>query len=203
MMLVLCNIDYYLVAMGNSCKKEQDCLKMNSETLFEAITNNDYSVVKLFATTTIKGINYDYLDSRSGETLLTRAVDVGDEAVVQFLLSKGALVGTPNDLGYTPIMKAVINNQSPILKNLLILNNRTNFVLDARSGHGETALMLACSRRNFYLVALLLNAGADAAIENNEGLKAVDYITIFDSDSIDEKLSSLKAIYFLNTLKSK
>lgn len=203
MMFLLGNIDCYLVGMGNSCKKGDVCLKMDSEALFNAITNRDFHLVKLFATRNVQGMDYDYRDSKSGETLLTRAVDVGNEAIVQFLLKKGASVDTPNHSGYTSIMKAVINNQPNILESLLSLQDREKPCLDARSGHGETALMLACARHYFFLMVLLLNAGADPAIENSKGLKAVDYIIIFDSDDIYNKKFALEAIDLLKTIQSK
>lgn len=114
--------------------------------------------------------------SMMASVMLWEAVDCGDMASVRRLLSFPhlSLNFTPAFSDYTPLMVASFRGHVHIARMLL----KAHVSPDTRSAHaGWTALHYACAQRHASLVALLLDAGADATLVNRDGMTASDLCT--------------------------
>ena len=86
---------------------------------------------------------------------LNEAAAGGFADEVEFLLSHGADVNAPTDLGFTPLMLAARNGHESALKLLIAAGADLNANRD-----GETALNMAKERQQYRIVYLLRKAGA-------------------------------------------
>lgn len=113
-------------------------------------------------------------DLTSGNTALHIATTRRDLTWMQFLVSKGANVNTPNVKGETALVVAV-NLGFNEGAELLIGNGAA---VDARNRTGETPLITAVHNRNVGLMRLLLKAGADPDRADNSGRSSRDYAAL-------------------------
>jgi ankyrin repeat domain-containing protein 17 len=112
------------------------------------------------------------MDVGPGLPPLIIAVQQGHEALLQFLLERGANVNaTAKNLGTTALMYAVECGHTELLPHLLAREADVNH----QSRTGETALMLACTGGDPDIVRLLLNHGADHTIVSNANVTAQSY----------------------------
>ena len=88
--------------------------------------------------------------------------------VAQKLIAKGADV---NKTGWTPLHYASTKGHLQLIS--LLLDNYA--YIDAGSPNGTTPLMMAAFYGTPAAVKVLLNAGADPSIKNDQGLTAVDF----------------------------
>lgn len=58
----------------------------------------------------------------TGDTLLHHAAAYGQNEIVNFLVSKGAIPNQPNARGYLPIHEAVLNKQPACVKVIVKIN---------------------------------------------------------------------------------
>ncbi len=84
------------------------------------------------------------------------------------LIEKGADVNKP---GWAPLHYAATNGHLPVMS--LLLENHA--YIDAASPNGSTPLMMAALYGTPAAVRLLLDAGADATLKNDQGLSAFDF----------------------------
>jgi len=86
----------------------------------------------------------------------------------QQLIDKGADVNKP---GWTPLHYAATNGYLETMT--LLLDNYA--YIDAASPNGTTPLMMAAHYGTPAAVKLLLEAGADPMLKNQQGLSAIDF----------------------------
>eukprot|EP00048_Salpingoeca_helianthica_P015892 m.229222 g.229222 ORF g.229222 m.229222 type:complete len:380 (-) comp17699_c0_seq1:406-1545(-) len=107
-----------------------------------------------------------------GYTALHRAAYGGHEAMLDWLLSRGASMGARTRDGWEPLHSAAFWNQPQAVQRLLTNGADAN----ARTGSGQTALHLAASKASTgdAAVILLLHAATDATQRNDMGETAAD-----------------------------
>lgn len=102
------------------------------------------------------------------ESLLMLASLKGMQALCERLIAKGADVNKP---GWTPLHYAATNGHVAVMT--LLLDHHA--YIDAASPNGSTPLMLASLYGTPAAVKLLLEAGADPMLKNDQGLSAIDF----------------------------
>jgi len=102
------------------------------------------------------------------ESPLMLAALKGETALCQLMIQKGAEV---NKTGWTPLHYAASNGHLEVIN--LLLDKYA--YIDAASPNGTTPLMMAALYGTPAAVKLLLEAGADPMLKNDQGLNAVDY----------------------------
>ncbi|CVK99035.1 uncharacterized protein FPRN_03874 [Fusarium proliferatum] len=124
----------------------------------------------------------------NSRTALIEAACVGDLALIEELIKKGANVGFPDVNGQTALMEASGRGYIQIVE--LLLRNQS--YLDHQDHKGDTALLKACIGDHADIIELLIVANARPDIENNEGDTALDYCTKYcREDSIKRLLHSI------------
>jgi ankyrin repeat protein len=126
-------------------------------------------------------VNFHYL----GEPLLhligraQHGVDGGDNALwaVRWFIDAGADVNERGAHGYTLLHIACGDIANAEYCRMII--NADNVNVDARNDRGETPLIAAITTEQSESVQLLLDAGADVKIKDNEGLDAWDLVKIY------------------------
>ena len=111
--------------------------------------------------------NVNLLNS-AGESVLMIAALKGNEGAVGSLLRRGADV---NKTGWTPLHYAATSGQLTILTQLL----ENHAYIDAESPNGSTPLMMAAMYGTPQAVKLLIDAGADPLLKNQQGITAIDF----------------------------
>ncbi len=93
-------------------------------------------------------------------TPLFLATEKGFGSVVEVLLSKGASLAERDKAGYTPLHRAVANEDLELVK--LLIDNKADVNTKAASGPGRmTTLEIAAKNGNVPLMKVLIAAGAD------------------------------------------
>jgi ankyrin repeat protein len=122
----------------------------------------------------------------NGETPLMIAAIRGSLPAVKLLLGRGAAL---NRAGWTPLHYAASGPDNGVTAWLLT----QGAAVDARSPNGTTPLMMAARYGNSLLVPLLLKAGADPALANEQGLTAADFARRGGRDGVARELDALIA----------
>ncbi|QYT04653.1 ANK_REP_REGION domain-containing protein [Trichoderma simmonsii] len=122
--------------------------------------NYSEKLVQRFIT---KGIN----DGEDISLYLLPAVEFGHEAIVKFLLDKGADVNATYDHFDTPLQTAALSDQEAMIK--LLLHNGAN--IEVADFRGKTPLHSAIEFFNEAAVKLLLDEGANIEAADNNGLR--------------------------------
>jgi ankyrin repeat protein len=119
-----------------------------------------------------------------GETpLLTASISEEGAELIAMLLEAGADINAADDDGYTALHYAAYLNDNPeITAQLLDAGADANL----GTGFGSTPLMLACREGKVQVINLLLDKGADASIEDEDGEKAADRLPESKPDGVDE-----------------
>jgi len=117
-----------------------------------------------------RGVNIDAA-SPSGETALMHACIKGHLDVVKQLIALDARINHP---GWTPLHYAAsADHENSVEIAKLLLEHHA--YIDAESPNKSTPLMLAAQYGSEAMVQLLLDAGADVQLRNQQGLTAVDF----------------------------
>jgi len=149
-------------------------IEFNGRTqLHSACLNHKFELVKELIN---KGININKQDA-DGQTALYLAKN---KEIIKILLAAGA---NPNlqekYAGYTSLMDTLIwpdKNKFALLVNITDTNIKTIF--------GYTALMLASRNNDLEAIGLLIRAGADPYILNNEGEDFYDLLPLASQEII-------------------
>ena len=119
-----------------------------------------------------------------GFTALIKASQIRHTKIVRFLLDAGAEVNIQNNEGKTALIWASQKGYIDIIRLLLEVDANPNIIDYA----GNTALIEASQmqsgrrdNRHIEIIRLLLDAGADLYIRNNEGMIAYDVALINDN----------------------
>lgn len=113
-------------------------------------------------------------DVSTGETALHIVVGRRDATWVRFLAGKGANPNIADKSGTYPIQLAAQLGFAEGVEALLSARAR----VDVANDTGETPLIAAVHRRDFGLMRILLENGADVDRNDNSGRSARDYATL-------------------------
>ena len=110
------------------------------------------------------------IEVRNGadESPLMLAALKGELALCQLLIDKGADINKP---GWAPLHYAATNGHIAVMQ--LLLDG--NAYIDAASPNGTTPLMMAARYGTPTAVKLLLEAGADPLLKNDQALSAINF----------------------------
>ncbi|OIQ81957.1 ankyrin repeat protein [mine drainage metagenome] len=121
--------------------------------------------------------------NRAGETALMIACLLGDDALVRAMVEQGAAVDRP---GWTPLSYAATNGHTAIARYLLQHGAR----VDAPAPNGTTPLMMAAYFGHLDTVRALLAAGANPALRNGPGYRAIDLALRRDHQAVADALGA-------------
>ena len=113
------------------------------------------------------GLNIDQRNAQD-ETPLMFAALRGNLPIAQALIDRDADV---NKTGWTPLHYAATNGHLEVIQ--LLLDHHA--YIDAESPNGSTPLMMAALYGSSSAVKLLLEAGADPLLKNQQQLSALDF----------------------------
>lgn len=123
---------------------------------------------------------------KSGKSPLILAIEMGRNEFVKRLLKNNCDPNRADSEGLTPLMHAVINNNSEAFK-LLLENEQLD--VNQVDTHLVTALMYATANSRFDMIQPLLEKGASAILESEQKKTAIDYAK--DHISNEEQLKEV------------
>ena len=130
-----------------------------------ALNEPSLRVIELFLSTPAAKVD---LRSAQDETPLMLAALHGQLDIAKKLMARDADVNKP---GWTPLHYAAMNKHMDVIALLL----EHHAYIDAESPNGTTPLMMAAQYGNALTVKMLLEAGADATVRNQQHLSALDF----------------------------
>jgi ankyrin repeat protein len=140
----------------------------------------------------LQATNYDLslLEAPESSPLFAATYFNPNVNVARRLLSLGGKVNQAHMDGMTLLMASLVNPEPAMTK--LILSQRVD--PNERDSHGRTALMLgAAVVDNPVVIRLLLGAGADLDIKDNDGLSAFEYAEKNKHQAVTELFEAIKA----------
>jgi ankyrin repeat protein len=141
-----------------------------SESLLQAIATGDVTRVQ---DALAAGADAN-ARAAGGATALMLAAHAGRVDVVRALLDAGADVNAADDLGWSPLTKAVYNaEQDRGFPEVVAVLIAAGAAIEARIAYGIRPLMLAAGYGETAVVQTLLDAGADVLARNDGGLTAL------------------------------
>ena len=108
----------------------------------------------------------------------------GTPEEVERAIRGGVNVNAADEDDWTALHFAALNNDDPAVVEILLENGAN---IDARDNTGDTPLINAAVKDSPKHIFLLLDRGADAGITNNDGKKALDYLSESKPDEVDEE----------------
>nr|WP_295079914.1 ankyrin repeat domain-containing protein [uncultured Roseateles sp.] len=121
--------------------------------------------------------------SKNGETPLMLAAIKGRLDWVQAMVKRGAPI---NQEGWTPLHYACSGPDNGVAAWLISQGADIN----ARSPNGSTPLMLAAGYGALDLTPVLLKAGADVSLRNQQGMNAADFARKADRDRVLKQIEA-------------
>ena len=122
---------------------------------------------------------------KDGTPMLNIAVRNDNAQLVEWLLKNGAeLNPVSEDRGYTPLMDAVWRKNEEITKLLIDKGADVNVI----NKEGQTMIILSVGSENLEITRLLCEAGADVDIQDQMGMSAYGYASLFKKQKILEIL---------------
>ena len=112
-------------------------------------------------------------------------------AIAELLLKHGADLTIKDAKGRNPLSVASFCGCDDVVKFLLDKTDASTLLIDTKDSNGCTPLWLACRTGNLSMVKVLIDAGADTTVANNEGLTPQEVASKFKKDKVVE--------YFMQT----
>ncbi|MEO0003391.1 MAG: hypothetical protein RLZZ22_1083 [Pseudomonadota bacterium] len=131
-----------------------------------------------------RGIDLDALGA-NGENALMLAALRGHVELFGQLIGQGAEVNKP---GWTPLHYAATQAE-PVSTGMVALLLEHHAYIDAASPNDTTPLMMAARYGHVDTVRLLIDAGADVALENQQGLGARDFAIATERKNVLELIN--------------
>ncbi|OWQ92111.1 hypothetical protein CDN99_07095 [Roseateles aquatilis] len=125
--------------------------------------------------------------NQAGETPLMLAAIKGRLDWVKTLVKRGALI---NDAGWSALHYAAAGPNEAVVRWLV----EQGAEIDARSPNGTTPLMMAVGYGGLSGADVLIDAGADAALRNDQQLTAADFARRAGQDEYAERLDKLAKV---------
>ena len=180
-------------ASGKADKARQALLSMGipvtEEAMAQCAADDHFDEISLFLAA---GFSPD-TRNKSGVPLLNIAARSGNGEVVRFLLRSGAQVNlAADDRGSSALIDGAMGKYFDIVKDLIEAGADPNM----RSKAGRTALVVAVGADDEESASVLIKAGADPDIEDNMGVSARKYASLFHKKtmiSLFDDLTSGKA----------
>ena len=136
-----------------------------------------------------RGIDLDALDI-NGENALMLAALRGHAGLLRQLVERGAEVNKP---GWTPLHYAATHPEPASVEMVELLLEHFAYI-DAASPNDSTPLMMAARYGTAASVRLLIDAGADVTLRNQQGLDARDFAAAAErKDLVDLIQRALRA----------
>jgi len=152
------------------------------------LATRDKSLKAVNALLAWRKINVEARNSADESPLMIAALN-GSSDLAQVLITKGADV---NKTGWAPLHYAATRGHLQMIT--LLLDNYA--YIDAASPNGTTPLMMAAFYGTPQSVKLLLDAGADPLIKNDQSLTAIDFAQRNNrADSAELIAASVRAKY--------
>lgn len=122
--------------------------------LLRSCTNGDEAISRLLVE---MGADIEARNPSNGTPLIC-AAEAKHEAIVEFLLQKGANVNAEDDFGWKPLHRCLVNRGGERVAQMLLTHNAS---VDSRCQYQKTPLHHAIENGNESMASFLLNAGAD------------------------------------------
>ncbi|MCV2348276.1 ankyrin repeat domain-containing protein [Paucibacter sp. Y2R2-4] len=180
------------------------------DLVMAAELDDGYNITRLL----LRGVDPNVKDARGRLALEIAMREDSSKALESLLAAPGLDVNSPNAKGETPLMLAALKGRLDWVQSLVkrgsavnregwtplhyacsgpdngvaawLLSQGAN--INARSPNGSTPLMLAAGYGAIDLPALLLKAGADGSLRNQQGLAAADFAIKAGRDDVHQKL---------------
>lgn len=142
-----------------------------NQAFLKAASHGHLDVLRLLLD---RGVKIDQIKSQALLEATHPAHPIRDDIlteVINFLLSLGADVNIKDEIGWTPLLHAVLGNSEPaILRTLLASGADVNARCECPgySDGGWSALMLAAQDQSSEIIKILLSTGADINARNNK-----------------------------------
>ena len=107
-------------------------------------------------------------------------------AIAELLLKHGADLTIKDAKGRNPLSVASFCGCDDVVEFLLNKTDASTLLIDMKDSTGCTPLWLACRTGNLSMVKVLIDAGADTTVANNEGLTPQDAASKFKKDKVAE-----------------
>lgn len=137
---------------------------------FNAIIQDDVENVK-------KSINSGFsvnTKDNGGKTALHFATESGNLEIVKFLLSKGAKVNAKDKFNRTPIILLDVEDDEEAIEILkLFIAKGADLNVQDKDYYNRTLLMNVCDDENFEMAKILLEAGANPNLKDEDGETAM------------------------------
>lgn len=151
---------------------------MNEQAIFfDACRNGRFDEVKNLYTSNPEIIN---VEDVKGFTPLIIAVYNEQQAVVEFLLEKGALADVQDKTGNTALMGACFKGYRQLATILINAGADVN----QRNFQGATALTFAATFGQLEIAEMLLKKGADVFAEDVRGKNPIDHAIIQENPAM-------------------
>ncbi|GMT18884.1 hypothetical protein PFISCL1PPCAC_10181 [Pristionchus fissidentatus] len=111
--------------------------------------------------------------NKNGQTPLHYAASKGHAKVVSLLIENGADINGKDKYGATALHRAASQGRDDIVK---ILKASAGIRIDLMDGEGKTPLFLAVEENRLDCITALVLGGADASIQNKEGVAPYDVV---------------------------
>lgn len=139
-----------------------------SPPLLVALKNDSFKAAEYLVQQ--KAVDLD-ATNKTDENALMLAALKGRLSLVQLLIDREAQVNKP---GWTPLHYAATHSGDASASIVALLIDHHAYV-DAESPNRSTPLMMAARYGDARVVKVLLEAGADPAIRNQQGMSAIDF----------------------------
>ncbi|XP_021368868.1 protein TANC2-like isoform X2 [Mizuhopecten yessoensis] len=116
-----------------------------------------------------EGFGLNSVDTLLGETPLTAACGHGQQALVQYLLEKGATPHLPNNKSFSPLLCSVDAGHWDLVETLMA----AGAVLEHTDKYGRTPLMIAAYKGHIGVLEMLLSKGCSFHQVDKEGLTSL------------------------------